>query len=143
MLEGGCACGAVRYRIAGDVYDTGWCHCRLCQKTSGAPAAVFTTTRLEHFTIEQGEEALGRVRLVPFGERTFCTRCGSLLALHVDYQPEEIDVSAATLDDPAAVTPGFHIFWEQRQPWFPVDDLPKYEGFGVDARGLEPGARPE
>ncbi|HEY0271285.1 MAG TPA: GFA family protein [Sphingomonas sp.] len=144
-LTGGCACGAIRYRIAGAAYDTGWCHCRLCQQSSGAPAMVFTTCALADFTIERGAEAFGRIRLVEYGERGFCARCGTSLTVHVDYEPNEIDVAAATLDDPEAVTPGFHIFYDKRIGWAPAGDgLPRHDGFGVGARpGLMPGDRPE
>lgn len=144
-LTGGCACGAIRYRITGEAYDTGWCHCRLCQRSSGAPAMVFTTCKLVDFVVEQGEDAYGRIRLVEYGERGFCTRCGTSLTVHVDYQPDEIDVAAATLDDPEAVTPGFHIFYDARIDWAPAGDaLPRHDGFGTDARpGLMPGDRPE
>lgn len=143
-LTGGCACGAIRYRIDGPAYDTGWCHCRTCQKSSGAPAMAFTTCALKDFVIEQGEDALGTVRLVPFGERGFCTRCGTSLSIHADYQKDEIDIAAATLDDPEAVTPAMHIFYDQRITWAPAgDDLPTYRGFGMEERGLQPGSRPE
>jgi hypothetical protein len=143
-LTGGCACGTIRYRIAGPAYDAGWCHCRLCQKSSGAPAMVFTTCALEDFVVEQGSDALGTIRLVDYGERSFCTRCGTSLTVHVDYQREEIDVACASLDDPEAVTPGFHIFHDQKIGWVTLaDGLPTYDGFGVDARGLMPGDRPE
>ena len=142
-LTGGCACGAIRYRIAGPAYDTGWCHCRLCQKSSGAPAMAFTTCALTDFAIERGRDALGTLRLVDYGERGFCTRCGTSLTIHVDYQKDEIDVACASLDDPEAVTPEFHIFVDQKIGWMTLaDGLPAYEGFGVDGRGLEPGDRP-
>jgi hypothetical protein len=143
-LSGGCACGAIRYRISGPAYDTGWCHCRLCQKSSGAPAMAFTTCALRDFVVEQGQGSLGTIKLVDYGERGFCTRCGTSLTIHVDYQKDEIDVACASLDDPEAVTPEFHIFVDQKIGWVKLaDGLPTYEGFGVDARGLEPGARPE
>ncbi|MBA2936271.1 GFA family protein [Sphingomonas sp. CGMCC 1.13654] len=141
-LTGGCACGATRYRIDGPAYDTGWCHCRLCQKSSGAPAMAFTTCALKDFVIEQGPVAI--VRLVDYGERGFCPRCGTSLTIHVNYQKEEIDVACASLDDPGAVTPEFHIFIDQKIEWVKLaDGLPAYEGFGIDARGLMPGDRPE
>jgi hypothetical protein len=144
MLIGGCACGTIRYRIAGEAYDTGWCHCRICQKSSGAPAMAFTTCALTDFVVEQGEDVLGTVRLVAFGERSFCTRCGTSLTIHTNYQTDEIDVAAATLDDPQAVRPAMHIFYDQHIAWAPAgDDLPTYSGFGVEERGLEPGSRPQ
>ena len=143
MLTGGCACGAIRYRIDGPAYDTGWCHCRLCQKSSGAPAMAFTTCALEDFVVERGGEALGAVKLVDYGERGFCTKCGTSLSIHVDYQKDEIDVACASLDDPEAVTPQFHIFHDQKIGWVKLaDGLPTYGGFGVDARGLESADRP-
>ena len=140
-LTGGCACGAIRYRIDGPAYDTGWCHCRLCQRSSGAPAMAFTTCALEHFVVERG--ALSTVKLVDYGERGFCAACGASLTIHVDYQKDEIDIACASLDDPEAVAPEFHIFTDQKIGWVKLaDGLPTYEGFGVDARGLMPGDRP-
>jgi hypothetical protein len=56
----------------------------------------------------------------------------------VGHQPETVDFSIATLDDPGAVPPGFHIFWSSKVEWFhPGDDLPKFEKFRPDTRGLE------
>ncbi len=142
QLAGGCACGAVRYRLVDGAYDIGWCHCRLCQKSSGAPALVFATSRIEAFVIDEGADAIGSVRLSPFGERRFCTRCGSLLTIHVDFQPDEIDITAATLDDPEAVQPGFHIFYADRIGWaLAGDDLPRHDHFRPNTRGLAPGAQ--
>ena len=143
-LTGGCACGAVRYRIDGPVHGAGWCHCRLCQKASGAPAMVFTGCRRADFTIERGADALGRISLTDFGERGFCTRCGTSLTIEVSYEPGGIDVAVATLDDPLALSPEMHIFWEERIGWAPPaeDGLPRHIGFGVEARGLPPGSRP-
>ena len=105
---------------------------------------VFTTCALGDFVIEQGSEAYRRIRLVEYGERGFCARCGSPLTIHVDYQPEEIDVAAASLDDPERVVTQFHIFYDKHIGWAPAgDELPRHDGFGVDARGLDPGDRPE
>jgi hypothetical protein len=140
-LTGGCACGAIRYRIDGPAYDTGWCHCRSCQKSSGAPAMAFTTCALKDFAVEQGH--IATVKLVDYGERGFCVTCGTSLTIHVDYQKDEIDVACASLDDPEAVTPEFHIFHDQKIGWVKLaDGLPTHDGFGVDARGLMPGDRP-
>jgi hypothetical protein len=47
-----------------------------------------------------------------FGERWFCGDCGTPLAMLVSHQPDTIDFTIATLDDPANVRPGFHI-WMQ------------------------------
>lgn len=138
-IEGGCACGAVRYALS-EPYDTGWCHCRICQKTSGAPAIAFTTAGRARFAWIAGEGELRSYTSSGYGHRRFCGRCGSLLAIEVGFQPDEIDIACASLDDPDAVPPGFHIFCKEAVAWAPIDDgLPRYDQFRPNTRGLEPG----
>ena len=137
-IEGGCACGAVRYGLMSAPFDTGWCHCRICQRVSGAPAMAFSTVPAADFILVAGEGAVGTVALTAFGRRRFCTRCGTPLTIEVDYQPETIDFAVATLDDPDAVAPGFHIFRASRIAWFETaDNLPRHDRFRPDTRGLE------
>jgi hypothetical protein len=132
---GGCLCGAVRYRLASIPFDTGYCHCRMCQRTAGAPVMVFTTVPVDDFVITQG--APRRRRSSDFGERWFCGDCGSPLAVRADHQPETIDLPVASLDDPSSAAPGFHIWTERQIPWFEVrDDLPRHARFRPDTRGL-------
>jgi hypothetical protein len=145
MRRGGCACGAVRYQLESEPFDTGWCHCRICQRVSGAPAMVFATVPVADLAFTAGAEAVGTVKLTSFGRRRFCTFCGTPLTIEVDYQPETIDFPVATLDDPDAVAPGFHIFRASKVAWFETaDDLPRHARFRPDTRGLEgtepPGA---
>lgn len=75
MIEGHCLCGAVSVRVTGYGGFTGACHCRMCQRWSGAlfvsfnaPADAVTVT---------GE--VTRYQSAPFAERAFCPRCGSHL----------------------------------------------------------------
>jgi hypothetical protein len=139
-LLGGCACGAVRYALASQPFDTGWCHCRTCQRTSGAPGVAFTTARRDDFALVAGSEILRLWRSTKFGRRSFCGSCGALLTMAVDFQPDTIDVAAATLDDPSSVTPGFHLFCEHAVGWALFDDgLPRFARFRPDTRGLAAG----
>lgn len=136
--EGGCACGSVRYRLLSQPFDTGWCHCTICRRISGAPALVFSSVPTQDLVFTSGEEAIGTVSIAPFGHRRFCTRCGSPLTMQVDHQPETVDFTVGTLDEPDAVAPGFHIFYGSRVGWFETaDDLPRHERFRPDTRGLE------
>ena len=45
MLEGGCLCGAVRYRISGSPLSSVNCHCESCRRASGAPAVAWISRR--------------------------------------------------------------------------------------------------
>ena len=138
ILTGGCACGAIRYELRETPYDTGWCRCRLCQRSSGAPAIVFTTVGLASFVVTAGAPTIWRSS--SFGERGFCARCGSLLTIHIDFQPATIDIAAATLDHPERVAPAFHVFCRDAIAWAAIaDDLPRHAQFRPDTRGLAPG----
>jgi hypothetical protein len=90
----------------------------------------------------KGSDKVKSVASSGFGHREFCRECGTPFLMKVDHQPETVDFSVATLDDPAAIAPGFHIFWESKVPWFePGDELPRHEKFRPDTRGLE-GTKP-
>ena len=136
-IPGGCACGAVRYALRSAPWDTGWCHCRTCQLSSGAPAVVFSTVAAGDFVFTSGGEVVKSFRSSSFGERRYCGACGTLLTMHVEHQPDTIDFTVATLDEPDKVAPGFHIFHGSRISWFETaDDLPRHERFRPDTRGL-------
>ena len=137
-ISGGCACGAVRYELKSEPFDAGWCHCRTCQLVSGSPAMAFASVPAEDFVVTGGEGLVRRFASSGFGSRRFCGECGSPLTMQVDHQPETIDFTIATLDEPGRIAPGFHIFWASKIAWFePSDDLPRHERFRPDTRGLE------
>jgi hypothetical protein len=141
-LQGGCACGAVRYQLQEEPWDAGICHCRLCQLVSGAPAMAFASVAPSSFSIVRGQDRVRRFRSTSFGWRQFCGDCGTPLTIQVDFQPETIDFTIATLDDPGALPPGFHIFRSSRIAWFETaDHLPRHERFREETRGLE-GSEP-
>ena len=122
---GGCLCGAVRYRLASAPFDAGWCHCRTCQLNSGSPAMAFASVAAGDYVIEPGEAAT--IKSSDFGHRGFCRDCGTPLYMRADHQPETVDFSLATLDEPDAVAPGYHIFYASRIAWAEAgDDLPQY-----------------
>jgi hypothetical protein len=130
-LTGGCLCGAIRYRLADRPQGTAYCHCRKCQRASGAPVLVFGTVRLDSLTIEQGNPR--RYRSSDIGERWFCGDCGCQIAMQVAYQRDTIDIAIASLDRPEICPPAFHIWCESRIGWFDTaDTLPRHEDAGPD-----------
>lgn len=96
---------------------------------------AFASVAEGDYVIEQGE--IATVKSSDFGHRGFCPRCGTPLYMRVDHQPETVDFSLATLDDPEAIAPGFHIFYASRIAWAePGDDLPRHDRFRPHTRGL-------
>lgn len=125
-LDGGCACGAVRYRIDAAPRDVCHCHCRLCQRSSGAPVVTWLTVPRPALRWMAG--APRERRSSPRATRGFCAECGTALTFRADAQPDGLDVTVASLDDPAAVAPGSHIWTSSAVPWLCIDDdLPRHE----------------
>jgi len=125
VFEGGCLCGAVRFRATGAGANRCYCHCRSCRGASGAPFVAWATWPAAGFAVTRG--ALATHRSSPPVTRGFCAACGTALTYAHRARPGEIDVVLAALDDPAAVAPECHIWWSQRLPWVvPGDGLPRY-----------------
>lgn len=134
-LQGRCACGAIRYELASAPFDAGYCHCRICQLTSGAPVMAFATVSAGDYHVFEGTPAVRHSS--DFGERGFCGACGTPLTIRVRHQPDTIDFTIATLDNPDAVVPDFHIWTRSRIGWFDTGDhLPRHACFRDDTVGL-------
>ncbi len=126
-LTGGCLCGTVRFRLAAEPIDAGWCHCRTCQLNSGALAMAFASIAPADYVVETGAEARRTIASSETGERVFCGRCGTPLMMREADGSGTCDFSLATLDDPGAVPPGFHIFYANRIAWAEAGDaLPRH-----------------
>lgn len=127
--EGGCLCGQVRFRLTAQPIDAGYCHCRMCQRNSGAPAVAWVIFPADSFSWIAGTPAT--YASSAHAERTFCTNCGSYMVFRTQDCPTEVSINTASLDDPNAFPPRMHIFTESRIPWFQTrDDLPRHEGYG-------------
>ena len=122
-LEGGCQCDAVRYRISAAPRSADYCHCRMCRRAAGAPVVARLTVADAAFAWTKDEPAVYRSSVE--AERLFCPACGTQLALRDE--PDCLDVTLASLDDPAVIRPSHHIWTTSRIAWFDTaDDLPRY-----------------
>ena len=125
MAEGGCFCGAVRYQIEGPPLHADYCHCRMCQRVAGAPVVAWGTWPADRFTWKQGEPK--SFASSAKGERSFCPSCGTPLTCLDRTNRSLIDVTLASLDDPAAFPPQSHARTMSRIPWLEIaDGLPRY-----------------
>ena len=131
-LDGGCLCGGVRYRVSAEPSHADYCHCRMCQRSTGAPVVPWLTVAREAFAWTAGEPAVYRSSVN--AERLFCPACGTQLAFRDLADPLALDVTVASLDEPAAVPPSHHIWTSSRIAWFELaDDLPRYPERGPAA----------
>jgi diamine N-acetyltransferase len=120
-MQGGCSCGAVRYSL-GSVERAFFCHCRSCQRASGAPTVAWAeaadvVVRGEVNDCDDGAH----------GVRSFCPRCGTTIARRQGR--ERVSVAVCTLDEPDAVAPALHLAVAAQRRWLRTwDGLARVEG---------------
>lgn len=115
-MQGGCHCGAVRYRLEGRPLNHALCHCVDCRRHSGAPLVGWAMFPIDAMRVEKG--AAKAYSSSEHGRRHFCTDCGTGLFYTNDQMlPGIVDVQSATLDDPGAIPPQAHIQIAERIAW--------------------------
>jgi hypothetical protein len=121
MLTGGCQCGAVRYTLLALPRDVYWCHCRMCQRAVGGPAAAFVNVAKTEIVFA-GDPAYHASSAI--GRRGFCAQCGTPISF--DYpDAARIDISLGSLDDATGLVPHSHFGVESHLPgWIALGDLP-------------------
>ena len=116
--DGGCMCGAVRYRLHGPFTYSAHCHCRSCQRAVGAGYATFSAVAPENFEIIEG--TLSIYESSPGVRRGFCNVCGTSLSYAGD-DWTDMAIMSATLDEPSAANPTRNVFTKHKQPWVALD----------------------
>jgi hypothetical protein len=111
--EGGCLCGAVRFRASGAPKWTIWCHCQSCRRHSGAPVSAFASFDETVIEVTKGKIA----KFSPGVLRGFCATCGSTLTCQGDRLPGELHVHIGAFDEPERLAPIAEVYPEERLPW--------------------------
>ena len=123
LHEGGCVCGAVRYRVRGHPVVAMVCHCMFCQRRLGSAFAVgayfdeknveFTQGRLTEY--EHRSDESGR-----WLKMRFCARCGTTLTHTAEVRPGLKSIAAGTFDDPDWLRIERHIWARSKRPWVSI-----------------------
>lgn len=115
MIEGGCLCGAVRFRISGSPSSSANCHCESCRRASGAPVVAWITVDRPQFEILSGTPTI--FHSSPHVTRRFCGVCGTALTYETAGSPNTIDITLASLDEPNAFPPTAEVWLEDKLQW--------------------------
>ncbi|HZS84889.1 MAG TPA: GFA family protein [Stellaceae bacterium] len=141
-LEGGCACGAVRYRLESAPMFVHCCHCRDCQRQTGSAFVLNALIETRRLTLLSGEpEAVG----VPTDSGRphdihRCPACGTAVWSDYGGRPALRFVRVGTLDEPSALPPDVHIYTRSKLPWVTLPQgVPAFEAY-YDAAKLWPQA---
>jgi hypothetical protein len=139
--EGGCSCGAVRYRLTSEPLFAHCCHCLNCQRQTGSAFVINLLIEADRVELLAGDpQPVDVPRDDGSTQRIFrCPMCH--VAVFSEYgRPEVRFVRGGTLDDPSAITPDVHIYTRSKLPWIALPDTaPAFEEY-YDMRALWPAA---
>ena len=119
-LEGACTCGTVRYRITSKPLFVHCCHCRWCQRETGASFALNAMIEADRVILLQGEpEIVDTPSYSGKGQKIArCPQCRIALWSNYGGGGDVVRfVRVGTLDDPDRLPPDIHIFTASKQPW--------------------------
>jgi hypothetical protein len=137
--EGGCACGAVRYRLTSDPLFVHCCHCLNCQRQTGSAFVINLLIEADRVELLAGHPQPVDVPRDDGSVQTIfrCPACR--VAVFSTYtRPEIRFVRGGTLDEPASIAPDVHIFTRSKLPWVEIpDSQPAFEVY-YDQRALWP-----
>lgn len=100
-IEGGCYCGAIRYKVEGEPLLNAQCHCRECQYLTGGSPNVFMAMPASGFEYTKGTpKAFTRSDLENPVTREFCGDCGTQILTRAPGLPDAVVVKVGSMDDP-------------------------------------------
>ena len=120
MLEGGCTCHAVRYRMTARPMIVHCCHCTWCQRETGASFALNAVIEASGVTLLKGKpEAVHTPSNSGKGQQIHrCPECKvAVWSTYAAAGEKILFVRVGTLDQPETLPPDVHIFTQSMQPW--------------------------
>ncbi len=123
--EGGCACGAFRFRASGVPSRASICHCMTCRRVHGSAFGAYAI-------FQRGQvEMSGRLESWSSsdeGRRHFCPVCGSVAFAYMEFvSRDEIDLPFGAFDETGIFEPEYELWVKHREPWLPRGVRPDYK----------------
>lgn len=122
-VEGGCLCGAVRFRVRGPFGDAGYCHCTRCQKRTGTSSSANVSVDRSTFEVLSGESSVRCWRHPDGGfEKCFCRECGAHLFSRDPGGGGGMGIRMSAFDSDPGVELTYRQFVAYAAPWEPLPD---------------------
>ena len=141
-LEGGCACGKARYRLASAPMFVHCCHCRECQRQTGSAFVINALIETDRIALLAGAPKAVAVPAESGRPQEIyrCSECQTALWSQYGGSTLLRFVRVGTLDDPAALPPDVHIYTRSKLPWVTLPQaIPAFEAY-YDSSRLWPAA---
>ena len=119
-MKGNCSCGNVQFELTDKPMFVHCCHCRMCQRQSGAAFALNALIEVDKVHHHSGNlETIELPSDKPQGQKVSrCPDCKTALwSQYPGSGPKFYYVRVGTLENPDACPPDIHIFTESKQPW--------------------------
>ena len=124
-FDGGCTCGAVRYRMESKPMIVHCCHCHWCQRETGTSFALNALIEADRVTLLQGQlEKVATPSNSGKGQDIFrCPQCHIAVWSNYGGLGDKVDfVRVGTLDPAHRLSPDMHIFTASKQPWVVIPE---------------------
>jgi hypothetical protein len=121
--EGGCSCGAVRYRVTSAPLRSSVCHCTFCQRRTGSAFGIGVFFRDEDVEFLHGELKSHEHRsdeTQRWLRMQFCTNCGNTVTWTVEALPGMRAIAGGTFDDPNWLELNRHVWTVSAQKWVTI-----------------------
>ena len=125
--SGGCQCGAMRFKVTGELGGASICHCRMCQKAFGGFFGPLVSAKKGSLTWTRGE--LSHFQSSNAVKRGFCKNCGTPLTFE---HMNGVELAIGAFDDPLDIAPTSQLAIDKAVPYFPqLHDLHIRQDNGV------------
>jgi len=119
-MEGGCLCGAIRYRVLVEPFAADYCHCSICRKQTGSVVVAWMDFKSEQVQWLKGQ--LTYFHSSEFVKRGFCQQCGSTVTFGDSRYQQYTTLTIASLDNANLVKPSYHIHTDDQVSWLTIQD---------------------
>jgi hypothetical protein len=123
QVTGGCACGRVRYAASVEPEEAYLCHCRMCQRSSGAISFALVNVMLSDIAWQHEPDWYDSS---PIARRPYCRECGTSLGFAFKDGSDKMDLTVASFDDTSRFRPKHHFGAESmHRAWLNTEGLPE------------------
>lgn len=139
MIDGGCDCGSVRYRLTSEPMIVHCCHCSWCQRETGSAFAVNAVIETDRVEVSGEPDLVTTPSASGKGQEIArCPTCRVALWSHYPTSGRKSSfIRVGTMDDPGRTPPDVRIFTSTKQPWVTLaDGKPVFAEFYPSSEGI-------